>query len=197
MIAFLREHDSPLAPAYRTRRSSPNFRTARRSARRRGEYWRLFGGPGTCSPTTSPLAGSRARSRVASARPHRPRCGVLPRRRRCAARGEGLPAPLLHPLLGPVGLTEQDDMENWNYAHKASPAPSRAGTRTTTRWGSTGRAQFEDHGCAARRDPGRSPRPPARTTSAASTRRCRQFMEAPSWAELKVSDGGGDSNGCC
>ena len=35
-------------------------------------------------------------------------------------RGQGFPARLLHPLLRPGGMTEQDDMENWNYAHAAS-----------------------------------------------------------------------------
>src|SRR5256712_13332499 len=58
MIAFLRKHDSPLAPAYQDAPAVAEYfrRCEEERRRRRGEYWRLFGGPGTMFPNTSPLA---------------------------------------------------------------------------------------------------------------------------------------------
>src|SRR2546430_12081595 len=58
MIAFLRNHDSPLAPAYQDAPVVANYfrHCEEERKRRRGEYWRLFGGPGTRFPHVSPLA---------------------------------------------------------------------------------------------------------------------------------------------
>src|SRR2546422_8690239 len=58
MIAFLRKHDSPLAPAYQDAPAVADYfrRCEEERKRRRGEYWRLFGGPGTMFPNVSPLA---------------------------------------------------------------------------------------------------------------------------------------------
>jgi len=86
---------------------------------------------------------------------------------------------------GPAGLTEQDDMENWNYAHAASrgtiarqhPYNYEMGLDRAT-------DRFEDHGLAL---PGRI----SVVTGIASENnqrgfytRWRQLMEAKSWAEL-------------
>ena len=88
---------------------------------------------------------------------------------------------------GPSGLTEQDDMENWNYAHAASrgtvarryPYNYEMGLGRATR-------EFEDHGLEL---PGLIMDVPVGTASENNQRgfysRWRQFMEATSWAELK------------
>jgi len=88
---------------------------------------------------------------------------------------------------GPSGLTEQDDMENWNYAHAASrgtiarqhPYNYEMGLDRATE-------NFEDHGL---RLPGRIADVTTANASENNQRgfytRWRQFMDAPSWAELK------------
>jgi len=87
---------------------------------------------------------------------------------------------------GPAGLTEQDDMENWNYAHKASrgtiarqhPYNYEMGLGRATR-------AFEDHGL---RLPGAITDVTVANASEHNQRgfyrRWRQFMEATSWKEL-------------
>src|SRR5438552_19119747 len=66
MIAFLRPHDAPLAPAYPDAPAVADYfrhwEEARR--RRRGAEWRLVGGSGTSFPHTS-LQGRQPRSRGA------------------------------------------------------------------------------------------------------------------------------------
>ncbi len=123
-LAFLRAAGSEIVPSYQ---DSPiigeyfQWCEEQRKARR-GEYWRLMGGPATVFPNMS----------------------YLPRQPRSIAvwhpRGAGKTAAwrwflvdkdapqevkefLRHYYIrysGPGGLTEQDDMENWNYAHAAS-----------------------------------------------------------------------------
>ena len=58
MIAFLRPHDAPLAPSYQNSPEVADYfrRCEEERQRRRGEHWRLFGGPGTMFPNASPLA---------------------------------------------------------------------------------------------------------------------------------------------
>jgi hypothetical protein len=88
---------------------------------------------------------------------------------------------------GPSGLTEQDDMENWNYAHAASrgtiarqyPYNYEMGLGRATR-------AFEDHGLAL-------PGVISDVTGNASENnqrgfytRWRQLMGARNWAELAV-----------
>jgi hypothetical protein len=86
---------------------------------------------------------------------------------------------------GPSGLTEQDDMENWNYAHAASRGTIARQYPYNYEMG-VGRAtdSFEDHGLKL---PGRI----SVVTGAASENnqrgfytRWRQFMEAGSWKDL-------------
>jgi hypothetical protein len=86
---------------------------------------------------------------------------------------------------GPSGLTEQDDMENWNYAHAASRGTIARQHPYNYEMG-LGRAtdRFEDHGLAL---PGRI----SVVTGVASENnqrgfytRWRQLMEAKSWADL-------------
>src|SRR5262249_52809853 len=87
---------------------------------------------------------------------------------------------------GPAGLTEQDDMENWNYAHAASRGTIArrypCGDEEGMGWAGEG------GGGDGRRRPGRaveitqakSSEEPMRTLY----RRWAQFMEADSWDEL-------------
>jgi hypothetical protein len=87
---------------------------------------------------------------------------------------------------GPSGLTEQDDMENWNYAHKASrgviarqfPYNYEMGLGRATR-------AFEDHGLTL---PGSISDVTAASASENNQRgfyrRWRQLMEAGSWKDL-------------
>jgi hypothetical protein len=87
---------------------------------------------------------------------------------------------------GPSGLTEQDDMENWNYAHKASrgtiarqfPYNYEMGLGRATRG-------FEDHGLAL---PGSISDVTVANASENNQRgfyrRWRQFMEAGAWKDL-------------
>src|SRR2546428_11360354 len=58
MIAFLRAHDAPLAPAYQDAPVAAEYfrRCEEERKRRRGEHWRLFGGPRTTVPHHSPPA---------------------------------------------------------------------------------------------------------------------------------------------
>ena len=89
---------------------------------------------------------------------------------------------------GPAGLTEQDDMENWNYAHKASrgtiarqyPYNYEMGLGRATR-------SFEDHGLKL---PGTICDVTEANASESNQRgfygRWRQFMGAESWAELNA-----------
>ena len=87
---------------------------------------------------------------------------------------------------GPSGLTEQDDMENWNYAHSASRGTIARRHHYNYEMG-LGReiTRFEDHGLAL---PGVITDVTQGTASEQNQRgfyrRWRQFMEAKSWADL-------------
>ena len=63
---------------------------------------------------------------------------------------------------GPGGMTEQDDMENWNYAHNASKGVIARRPPTTRRWASAISGRTPD--C-----PAWSPSASARRTRGAST----------------------------
>ncbi len=190
MIAFLRKHDSPLAPAYQDAPIVADYfrhcEEARR--RRRGEYWRLFGGPGTMFPNASPLA--RQPRTLAVWHPRGPHQTEVWRWYFVDA-----DAPvevkdfLRHYYIrysGPSGLTEQDDMENWNYAHKASRGTIARQYPYNYEMG-LGRASrgFEDHGLTL---PGAISDVTQANASEHNQRgyytRWRQFMEAESWAGL-------------
>ncbi len=60
---------------------------------------------------------------------------------------------------GPAGMTEQDDMENWNYAHQASRGTSPAAIPIPTRWGWAPRSRISNGtGCAFPAGSSTSPR---------------------------------------
>jgi hypothetical protein len=191
MIAFLRHHDAPLAPAYQDAPIVADYfrRCETERQRRRGELWRLFGGPGTVFPNASPLARQPRTLAVWHPRgPHQTECWRI-----YLVDADAPPEVkdfLRHYYIrysGPSGLTEQDDMENWNYAHAASRGTMARQYPYNYEMG-LGRAteEFEDHGL---RLPGRISDVTTANASENNQRgfytRWRQFMEAPSWAELK------------
>jgi len=87
---------------------------------------------------------------------------------------------------GPSGLTEQDDMENWNYAHKASRGTIGAAASLQLRDGPrpldacVRGPRVEAAGEHQRRHGGDGQREQPR----GFYRRWRQFMEAATWNDL-------------
>jgi phenylpropionate dioxygenase-like ring-hydroxylating dioxygenase large terminal subunit len=190
MIAFLRNHDAAIAPAYQDAPEVADyFRRCEEDRRRRlGEHWRLFGGPGTVFPNASPLARQPRTLAVWHPRgPHQTEVW------RIYLVDADAPAEVKNFLRqyyirysGPSGLTEQDDMENWNYAHTASRGAIARRYPYNYEMG-LGRAtdRFEDHGLEL---PGRILDVTQAVASENNQRsfygRWRQFMDAKSWNEL-------------
>ena len=190
MIAFLRPPGSAIAPAYQHSPAVSAYfqRCEEERQRRRGAEWRLFGGPGTLFPNASPLA--RQPRTIAVWHPRGPHQTEVWRWYLVDADAPAEVKEFLRQYYtrysGPSGLTEQDDMENWNYAHAASrgtvarryPYNYEMGLGRATR-------SFEDHGLAL---PGTIMDVPVGTASENNQRgfyrRWRQLMEAGSWNEL-------------
>ncbi len=190
MIAFLRNHDAPIAPAYQDAPTVADYfrRCEEDRQRRLGQYWRLFGGPGTVFPNASPLARQPRTLAVWHPRgPHLTECWRI-----YLVDADAPPEVkdfLRHYYIrysGPSGLTEQDDMENWNYAHAASRGTIARQHPYNYEMG-LGRATgaFEDHGL---RLPGLISDVTTANASENNQRgfygRWRQFMEAGSWKDL-------------
>ena len=189
MIAFLRPHDAALAPSYQDAPEVADYfrHCEEERKRRRGAEWRLFGGPGTVFPNASPLA--RQPRTIAAWHPRGPHQTEVWRWYLVDADAPAEVKDFLRHYYirysGPSGLTEQDDMENWNYAHAASRGTIARQYPYNYEMG-LGRAtdSFEDHGLKL---PGRI----SVVTGAASENnqrgfytRWRQFMEAGSWKDL-------------
>src|SRR5262249_49936200 len=90
--------------------------------RRRGEWGRLVGAPGEIFPNTALL--SRQPRTMAVGHPRGP---LQTEGSRWYFAARDAPSEVKEFLRdscirssGPAGMTEQDDMENWNYAHAAS-----------------------------------------------------------------------------
>ncbi len=193
MITFLRNHDSPLAPAYQDAPIVADYfkYCEEERRRRRGEYWRLFGGPGTLFPNASPLA--RQPRTLAVWHPRGPHQTEVWRWYFVDADAPTEVKDFLRHYYirysGPSGLTEQDDMENWNYAHKASRGTIARQYPYNYEMG-LGRARrdFEDHGLKL---PGAISDVTQANASEHNQRgfytRWRQFMEAESWTGLLPS----------
>jgi len=193
MIAFLRPHDAPLAPAYQDAPAVADYfrHCEEERKRRRGAEWRLFGGPGTVFPNTSPLA--RQPRTIAAWHPRGPHQTEAWRWYLVDADAPAEVKDFLRQYYirysGPSGLTEQDDMENWNYAHAASrgtiarryPYNYQMGLRRSTH-------AFEDHGLTL---PGVISDVTEANASEHNQRgfytRWRQLMEAGSWGEIATS----------
>jgi phenylpropionate dioxygenase-like ring-hydroxylating dioxygenase large terminal subunit len=190
MIAFLRAHDAPIAPAYQDAPVVAGYfrRCEEERKRRRGDSWRLFGGPGTVFPNASPLA--RQPRTIAVWNPRGPHQAEVWRWYLVDADAPAEVKDFLRHYYirysGPSGLTEQDDMENWNYAHAASRGTIARRYAYNYEMG-LGREtrRFEDHGLVL---PGAindvTPGAASENNQRGFYRRWRQFMEAPSWAEL-------------
>ena len=190
MIAFLRAHDSPLAPAYQDAPVVADYfrHCEEERRRRRGEHWRLFGGPGTIFPNMSPLA--RQPRTLAVWHPRGPHQTEVWRWYLVDA---DAPAEVKNFLRhyyirysGPAGLTEQDDMENWNYAHAASRGTIARQYPYNYEMG-LGRAHARLRGPrahAARHDQRRDGGHASENNQRGFYTRWRQFMEAESWTEL-------------
>jgi phenylpropionate dioxygenase-like ring-hydroxylating dioxygenase large terminal subunit len=190
MIAFLRKHDADVAPAYQDAPEVAEYfrHCEEERRRRRGDTWRLFGGPGTVFPNASPLARQPRTLAVWHPRgPHQTEVW------RIYLVDADAPAEVKNFLRhyyirysGPSGLTEQDDMENWNYAHAASRGAIARRHPYNYEMG-LGRAtdRFEDHGLAL---PGRILDVTRAGASENNQRsfygRWRQFMDAKSWSDL-------------
>ena len=191
MIAFLRPHDSPLAPAYQDAPVAADYfrRCEEERQRRRGEYWRLFGGPGTVFPNMSPLA--RQPRTLAVWHPRGPHQTEVWRWYLVDADAPAEVKDFLRHYYirysGPSGLTEQDDMENWNYAHAASrgtiarqyplqlrdgPGPGHPRASRTTACALPGTIMDVPPGAASENN------------QRGFYTRWRQFMEAASWKDL-------------
>ena len=178
--------DDRVSPAARREPSRPRTRTRpivadyfrrarRRGRRRRGEQWRLFGGPGTVFPNTSPLARQPRTLAVWHPRgPHRTEAW------RWYLVDADAPAEVKEFLRqyyirysGPVGAHRAGRHGELELRPRGEPGrPSRASYPVQLRDGAraTRPRRFEDHGL---RLPGQISdvpgRAPARTTSAAST----------------------------
>jgi phenylpropionate dioxygenase-like ring-hydroxylating dioxygenase large terminal subunit len=191
MIAFLRPHDAPIAPAYQDAPAVAEYfrQCEEERRRRRGAEWRLFGGPGTVFPNASPLA--RQPRTLAVWHPRGPHQTEAWRWYLVDADAPTEVKDFLRQYYirysGPSGLTEQDDMENWNYAHAASRGTIARQYPYNYEMG-LGRASdaFEDHGLAL-------PGVISDVTGNASEHnqrgfytRWRQLMGARNWAELTV-----------
>ncbi len=190
MIAFLRSPTTPILPAYQDSPAVAAYflRCEEDRQRRRGAGARLMGGPGTVFPNMSPLA--RQPRTLAVWHPRGPHQTEVWRWYLVDADAPAEVKDFLrHYYLrysGPAGLTEQDDMENWTYAHAASRGTIARRYTYNYEMG-LGReiTDFEDHGLTL-------PGVICDVTGAVASehnqrnfyRRWRQFMEAPDWAHL-------------
>src|SRR5262245_36097900 len=190
MICFLRPPNAPIAPAYQQAPIVAEYfrECEERNKARRGEWWRLFGGPGTLFPNASPLA--RQPRTIAAWHPRGPHQTEVWRWYLV----DGDAPPEVKDFLrayyigysGPGGLTEQDDMENWNYAHAASRGTIARRHFYNYEIGlGADTGTFEDHGLTL-------PGSVLDVTHAKASeqnqrvlyRRWAEFMSAKSWDEL-------------
>ena len=122
-ISFLRPDDGPI-PAYQHSKIVSDYFAHCENERRRnyGKWSRFIPGPGTLFPNFSYLP--RQPRTIAVWHPRTPESHEA---WRWFLVDKNAPAEVKEFLRkyyisysGPAGLTEQDDMENWNYAHNAS-----------------------------------------------------------------------------
>ena len=122
-ISFLRPDDQVI-PGYQHSKIVSEYFAHCEAERRKnyGKWSRLIPGPGTLFPNMSYLP--RQPRTIAAWHPRWPNSHEA---WRWFLMDKNAPAEVIEFLRhyyisysGPAGLTEQDDMENWNYAHKAS-----------------------------------------------------------------------------
>jgi hypothetical protein len=90
--------------------------------------------------------------------------------------------------LGPVGMTEQDDMENWVYASDASKGVIARRYPYNYQLGLDG-------GQPSEFPPGLVSGIPSEKNQRAYYRRWAEFMDAPSWDDLYPKKGNAKRNG--
>ncbi len=190
MIIFLRPPEASIPPDYhRAPVVAEYFRQCEERRRaRKGPWWRLVGGPGTLFPNASPH--SRQPRTIAVWHPrgtHRTEVW------RWYLVDRDAPPEVKNFLRsyyigysGPAGLTEQDDMENWNYAHAASRgAIARRYSYNYELGIGCETSDFEDHGIKL---PGVvldvTDAKASEQNQRALYRRWAEFMDAQSWDEL-------------
>src|SRR5215831_14546266 len=189
-IVYVLPKDQPTPPAYQNSPAvAAYFRHCEEERRRRRSDagGRLIGAPGEIFPNTALLP--RQPRTIAVWHPRGPHQTEVWRwflvDREAPAEVKRFLRDYYIRYSGPAGLTEQDDMENWNYAHAASrgtiarryPYNYEMGLGRATR-------TFEDHGL-------RLPGLISEVTGAASENnqrgfytRWRQLMEAENWGEI-------------
>lgn len=123
-IMFLRPADAQPVPSYQNAPVIADYFHACEIARkeRQGQLWRILGGPGTIFPNMSFLP--RQPRSIAVWHPRGPDQTEVWRWFLVDSSAPPEVKEFLRQYYirysGPSGLTEQDDMENWNYAHAAS-----------------------------------------------------------------------------
>ena len=189
-LMALRPADAPISDSYQQSPIiSEYFRWAEEERKRRtGDLWRLLAGPATVFPNMSYLPRQPRSIAVWN-----PRSVGKTEAWRWFLVDRAAPAEVKDFLRqyyirysGPSGLTEQDDMENWNYAHAASRGVIARRHAYNYELGmGLGNPNFEDN---ARKLPGSTLDTPGVTAAADPARafygRWAEFMEADSWDEL-------------
>jgi len=202
MSVNLQPIDAPAAPAYQ---NSPlvaeYFRHCEEERRRRvGQWSRVTGGPAHIFPNTSPHARQPRSMAVWHPRgPHQTEAW------RWYLVDKGAPQEVKDFLrsyymryAGPAGMTEQDDMENWSYAHTASMGTIARRHPYNYQMGieAEGTRGFEDNGLKL---PGVVKAIPEVKATEESLRafykRWSEFMAAESWKELATWRNGPGDNG--
>ncbi len=191
MSVYLHPMDAPIVPAYQ---NSPvvaeYFRHCEEERRRRvGQWSRVTGGPAHIFPNISPHARQPRSMAVWHPRgPHQTEAW------RWYLVDRGAPQEVKDFLrsyymryAGPAGMTEQDDMENWNYAHTASMGIIARRHPYNYQMGIEfeGTRDFEDNGLKL---PGVVKEIPEVKATEESIRafykRWHEFMDADSWDSL-------------
>ena len=199
MIVFLRTPEAPIAASYQQAPLVAEYfrECEERRRERKGSGSRLIGGPGTLFPNTSPHSRQPRTLAVWHPRgPHQTECWRWYLVDRDAPREvKDFLRSYYIGYSGPAGLTEQDDMENWNYAHAASRGTIARRHFYNYEIGlGPEHRDFEDHGL-------KLPGVVTDVTEARASeqnqrslyRRWSEFMSAPSWDELATwRNGTGD-----
>ena len=124
MIIFLRPEDAKIFPSYQHEPIVDEYFRWFEEERKRlqGKWWRVIGGPATVFPNMSFIP--RQPRTIAVWHPRGPNITEV---WRWYLVDKDAPPEVKEFLRqyyirysGPAGMTEQDDMENWNYAHAAS-----------------------------------------------------------------------------
>ena len=191
-IVSMRSEDAPIRPSYQDSPIvSEYFRWCEEQRKKRGgEHWRLLGGAATVFPNASYLARQPRTFSI-----WHPRSANETEAWRWFLVDKKAPQEVKDFLIefyirysGPGGLTEQDDMENWNYAHTASRGVIARRYPYNYEMGvGMGTSNFEDAGLKL---PGlvqdRTESKVGEQNQRSFYGRWAQFMDAPNWEHLST-----------